>query len=180
MLDLRGLLAGDRQLTFDYELSLNFDPNDSSSILYGVSFPSPMKVTGEITNTAGYMKMTLRLAVDYQTTCARCLSEVTGTFTLDLEKTVASKEMLGELYEDKPEQFSIIENGFLDMDEELLLELEMAFPLRFLCRDDCRGLCQKCGKNLNSGDCGCNTREMDPRFAPLAKLLEQMKNENKK
>jgi uncharacterized protein len=177
-LDLRGLLAGDRLLTFDYELNLNFNPDDTSSVLYGVCFPSPMKVTGEITNTAGYMRMTLRLAVDYQTTCARCLSDVSGEFTLDLEKTVATKEMLGELYEDKPEQFSIVENGFLDMDEELVEELEMAFPIRFLCRDDCKGLCQRCGTNLNLGECDCKSKEFDARLAPLKDILERMKSEN--
>ncbi len=177
-LDLRPLLAGERLLTFDYDLTLSFDPDDTSSFLYGVSFPSPLKVTGEITNTAGYMRMTLTMSVDYQATCARCLSRVTGEFVLDLEKTCASKEMLGELYEDKPEQFAIIENGFLDMDEQLLEELEMAFPIRFLCKEDCLGLCQRCGKNLNEGSCDCTANEIDPRMEPLKKLLEKMKNEN--
>lgn len=176
-LDLRPLLAGDRLLTFDYELTLSFDPEDTSSFLYGVSFPSPMKVKGEITNTAGYMKMTLNMSVVYQATCARCLTEVNGEFNLDLEKTVASKDLLGDLYKDKPEQFVIIENGFLDMDEQLLEELEMAFPIRFLCKEDCRGLCQRCGKNLNLEKCNCKTKEIDPRLAPLARLLEQMEKE---
>ena len=175
-LDLRPLLAGDRLLTFDYELTLNFDPEDTSSFLYGVSFPSPMKVTGEITNTAGYMRMTLNMSVDYSATCARCLTPVSGEFSLDLEKTVAPKDLLGDLYEDRPDDYAIIENGFLDMDEQLLEQLEMEFPIRFLCKDDCRGLCPKCGKNLNEGECGCNTKEVDPRLAPLAKLLEEMKN----
>ncbi|MBQ9085539.1 MAG: hypothetical protein IJY24_07805, partial [Clostridia bacterium] len=58
-LDLRPLLAGDRLLSFDYELPLSVDPDDTASFLYGVSFPSPMKVKGEITNTAGYMRLTL-------------------------------------------------------------------------------------------------------------------------
>ena len=177
-LDLRPLLAGDRELIFDYDLTLDFDPNDSSSFLYGVSFPSPMKVSGKITNTAGYMKMTLTMSVDYQSTCARCLSPLSGEFTLDLEKTVASKEMLSDDSEERQEQFAIIENGFLDMDEQLLEELEMAFPIRFLCRDDCLGLCQRCGKNLNEGKCNCGKDEIDPRLMPLKALLEKMKNEN--
>ena len=64
-LDLRALLAGDRLLEFDYELQLNTDPDDTASFLYGVSFPSPMKVKGDITNTAGYMRMALTASVDY-------------------------------------------------------------------------------------------------------------------
>jgi uncharacterized protein len=175
-LDLRPLLAGDRLLTFDYELPLVCDPEDTASFLYGVSFPSPMKVTGEITNTAGYMRMTLSMSVNYQAECARCLTPVSGCFSLDLEKTVAPRDVLGDLDEDRLDDYAIIEDGFLDMDEQLLEQLEMEFPLRFLCHDDCKGLCQRCGKNLNEGECDCSKKEIDPRMAPLQKLLDEMNN----
>ena len=118
-LDLRPLLAGDRLLTFDYELPLDTASEDTASYLYGVDFPSPMKVKGEITNTAGYMRMTLTTSVKYCTKCARCLSPVCGDFTLDLEKTVAPRNLLGDLDEDKLDEYAIIEDGFLDMDEQL-------------------------------------------------------------
>ena len=174
-LDLRPLLAGDRLLTFNYELSLDIDPEDTSSFLYGVSFPSPMKVKGDITNTAGYMRMHLDMSVDYTAECARCLAPVRGEFSLNLEKTVAPRNLLSDLDEDKLDDYAIIEDGFLDMDEQLRAQLEMEFPVRFLCCDDCKGLCQRCGKNLNEGKCDCVEKEIDPRMAPLQKLLEQMK-----
>ena len=179
-LDLRPLLAGDRLLEFDYELSLDVASEDTVSFLTDVDFPSPMKVSGEITNTAGYMRMTLTMSVDYVAQCARCLAPVTGQFTLDLEKTVAPRNLLGDLDEDKLDEFAIIEDGFLDMDEQLREQLEMEFPMRFLCHEDCKGLCPKCGKNLNEGECNCDHTEIDPRMEPLRKLLEQMKNEENK
>ena len=174
-LDLRPLLAGERLLTFDYELSLDIDPEDTSSFLYGVGFPSPMKVKGDITNTAGYMRMCLDMSVDYTAQCARCLSPISGTFTLDLEKTVAPRNLLGDLDEDKLDDYAIIEDGFLDMDEQLRAQIEMEFPVRFLCKEDCLGLCQRCGRDLNGGPCGCDTREIDPRMEPLRRVLERMK-----
>lgn len=174
-LDLRPLLAGERLLTFEYELTPDIDPEDTSNFLYGVSFSSPMKVKGDITNTAGYMRMTLSASFDYVTSCARCLAPVSGQFSLDLEKTVATKKLLGDLDEDKLDDYAIIEDGFLDVDEPLFAELEMEFPLRFLCSEDCKGLCQRCGKNLNEGKCDCVEKEIDPRLAPLQKLLDQMK-----
>jgi len=176
-LDLRPLLAGDRLLTFEYELPLDIDSEDTASFLWGVGFPSPMKVKGDITNTAGYMRMTVDLSVDYQAECARCLAPVTGTFTLSLEKTVAPRDLLSGLDEDKLDEYAIIEDGFLDIDEQLYEQLEMEFPARFLCREDCLGLCQKCGKNLNEGKCECDHTDFDPRLEPLRKLLERMKNE---
>ena len=178
-LDLRPLLAGDRLLTFDYELPLDTASEDTASYLYGVDFPSPMKVKGEITNTAGYMRMTLTTSVKYCTKCARCLSPVCGDFTLDLEKTVAPRNLLGDLDEDKLDEYAIIEDGFLDMDEQLYEQLEMEFPMRHLCREDCKGLCPKCGKNLNEGECDCDHTDFDPRLEPLRKLLMQMKEEEK-
>ena len=178
-LDLRPLLAGDRLLQFDYELLLDTNSEDTVSFLADVDFPSPMKVSGEITNTAGYMRMTLTMSVDYEAQCARCLAPVNGEFTLDLEKTVAPRNLLGDLDESKLDEFAIIEDGFLDMDEQLLEQLEMEFPLRFLCKDDCKGLCQRCGKNLNEGPCDCSDKEIDPRMEPLRKLLLQMQEEEK-
>ena len=64
-LDLRPLLAGDRLLSFDYEISLDDTSRDAGSFLYGVGFPSPLKVVGDITNTAGYMRMALTMSVEY-------------------------------------------------------------------------------------------------------------------
>ena len=178
-LDLRPMLAGERLLRFEYELPLETDPEDTAGLFYGVGFPSPMKVKGEIVNTAGYMRMALTMSVDYQAACARCLSPLSGSFSLDLEKTVAPRKLLTDLDEDRLDDYAIIDDGFLDLDETLLEQLEMEFPSRFLCKEDCKGLCQKCGHNLNEGDCECDTRDFDPRLEPLRKLLEKMKEENK-
>ena len=178
-LDLRPLLAGDKLLTFDYELKLDTDENDPLSFLSDASFPSPMKVSGDITNTAGYMRMMVTLSVDYESRCARCLTPLSGSFTFDLEKTVAPRDVLADLPEERLDDYVIIEDGFLDIDEQMKEQLELEFPSRFLCSEDCRGLCQKCGKNLNDGECGCTAKDIDPRLLPLQKLLEQMKKENK-
>jgi uncharacterized protein len=54
------------------------------------------------------------------------------------------------------------------MGDVFLLELDT----KNLCSDDCRGLCPGCGVNLNEGQCRCK-KEIDPRLAKLAQLLEQ-------
>ena len=177
-LDIRPLLAGERYFAFDYELMLDGASADSASYLFGVSFPSPMKVSGDITNTAGYMRAEVSLSVDYTAVCARCLTPLNGSFTLDLEKTLATKDMTLDIPEEKLDDYLIIEDGFIDMDEHLIDQLEMEFPSRFLCKDDCLGLCQKCGCNLNHESCNCEAKEIDPRLLPLKAILEKMKLEN--
>lgn len=176
-LDLRGMLCGDvSTIKIDYRLSPAYDSEDPTSKLYGVSFPSPMEIKGEIVNTAGYMRMHLELSQEYSAECARCLSEVRGVFTVPLDKTVATADVLAGLPEDKLDDYAVVEDGFLDIDEQLTELMEIEFPSRFLCSPDCRGLCSKCGKNLNEGPCGC-TADPDPRLAPLRLLLEKMKRE---
>lgn len=46
----------------------------------------------------------------------------------------------------------------------------LALPMKKLCTEDCKGLCYKCGKNLNEGACECNRNEIDDRWKPLQKL----------
>ena len=69
----------------------------------------------------------------------------------------------------------IVEDGFLEVDEQLVEMLTLEFPSKLLCREDCAGLCPQCGKNLNNGPCACSKQETDPRLAPLAAWLERHK-----
>ena len=70
------------------------------------------------------------------------------------------------------DDYIFIEDKKLDLlapvEEQLMLEM----PSKTLCREDCRGLCQKCGKNLNEGPCTCEEHEVDPRLAILKTLLK--------
>ena len=178
-LDLRALLA-DQCRTFPvrFELEAKADSKDHFSGLNDVRFTSPVSVEGSITNTAGYIRMSLTLSVDYVATCARCLKDVPGSFSFDVERTVVTPAMTEGLTEDRIDELVIVEDGFLDVDELLLEVLELSIPFRFLCREDCKGLCSKCGKDLNEGQCGCVTKEIDPRMEPLRALLERMKAED--
>lgn len=177
-LDLRPLLSEDiRTLAVDFTLPPPMEEEDGAlGTLYGVVFPHPLHVCGEITNTAGYMRMELSASIPYEVPCARCLEEVCGTFSFRFEKTVAPANLLTNIAEEDADDYVIVRDGFLDVDEELLEMLELDFPSKILCHEDCKGLCPKCGKNLNHGTCTCPTKELDPRLAPLAKLLEKYRD----
>ena len=75
-------------------------------------------------------------------------------------------------YEDTDDYIEIVD-GMLDIETVSAEQLMMEFPVKELCSDDCRGLCSKCGKDLNTGECGCEKKEIDPRLAILQKLLEK-------
>lgn len=135
----------------------------------GVTPAADARVTGEITDSAGYMRLTLGASVDFCGVCARCLAPVKDTFTVELERTVAAENTLSEQQlEENVDEYAVIRGGMLDLDELIGEEIFLTFPMRVLCSPDCPGLCPKCGKPLKDGPCGCQTREIDPRLAILA------------
>ena len=70
------------------------------------------------------------------------------------------------------EKYFIYDNDTLDITDIVRESILAELPQKVLCKDDCRGLCPKCGKNLNQGQCDCDLHEVDPRLAILAKLKE--------
>ncbi len=127
---------------------------------------SPAYAKGCVRNIAGALVFTASLEVAVLCKCARCLLEFTKHISLNVE--VALAESLQD--ENNPDIF-LLEGNFADPDEILRTAFVLEMPQRFLCSEDCKGLCGKCGKNLNDGPCSC-TDETDPRFAVLRQLLE--------
>ncbi len=185
-LDLRPLLSGEKkELAFSFTLVPDV-VEDPMSSLYRVTFPSPLSCNGTVVNNAGYMRMSLCVSAGYTAFCSRCLTPVSGEFSYHLEKTVVPSGMLSNISEDEADDYAIIHDGFLDMDDELLELLELEFPQKLLCREDCKGLCPHCGADLNHEACTCKNDDIDPRMAPLRALYEKLraeeeaeKNENK-
>jgi hypothetical protein len=101
-----------------------------------------------------------------------CLSR---ELTFDLSKNVA---VSGSLQDEDNDDYVIVEDRALMLDEivEELLFLEL--PSRDLCSEDCLGICFKCGKDLNEGGCSCVTKEIDPRLAALSRFLTDSEDNN--
>ena len=169
-LDVGPLLRGEKnRITFDYMLEPI--PMDR------VEFKDDAHVVGEITNSAGYMQLKAKAHLAYETECDRCLDPVNGEFVLDFERVVADEGTLTEeQIEDNVDEYVIVDNGQLDIDEQLTEALLLDFPRKILCSDDCPGLCPKCGKPRRDGDCGCPTKEIDPRLAILKTFFDEDKN----
>ncbi len=164
--DLKPLLRGEvNSIKLDFTLPLELE---------GVRFEREAHAVGEITDKAGYMRLALRVSVPYVAECARCLDEVHGVFTDDLERTVVTKGSVSdeELDENIDEYAVLNENGELEIDEEIAETVVLSFPKKLLCSEDCAGLCPVCGKRKKDGDCGCVVKEIDPRLAVLKKLLD--------
>ena len=168
ILDMLPILSGALQ-QIDFEFS--FRPSEDSllaTVYSDVDFAEPIIVTGYVKNMAGYMMLSADVKVSYSTVCARCVEPVSNVLEISFEKDIASSADVSSDNDD----YIIIEDKKLDVlpsvEEQIMLEM----PSKTLCKEDCRGLCYKCGKNLNEGECSCEKHEVDPRLAILKTLLK--------
>ena len=173
VVDVAPLLRGEvKKIDIDYILL--------TEQLDGVSFEDA-HVVGVLTDNSGYMRLKLQATLFYHGECARCLAPVDGVFSLDFERTVTTEGTIDEeRLEELEDEYVVLQGHELSVDDALLEELALSFPTRLLCSEDCEGLCPKCGKPKREGDCGCPTKEIDPRLAVLAKFFDSDKEENKK
>ena len=149
-------------LPFDYELDLSpVEWNGQKPFVRAVH------ITGRVRNMAGAMVLSAKLSCVLSLVCDRCARP------FEREKTVEYETLLAfELANGESDDIVLLDkDGELELDalmeEVFLLEMDT----KNLCSQDCRGLCPGCGADLNVEPCRCK-REIDPRLAKLAQLLE--------
>ena len=148
-------------LSFDYTMDL------SSVGLNGVyPFVSPVEVKGSARSRDGFPRLNAEVSFDFSIPCDRCAEEI------DRRYHYSFSHILEQSLEDgDQDRYVEVKNDTLDLDELLREDILLELPTKFLCREDCRGLCSVCGKNLNKGPCGCTVSEGDPRMQVLKDLL---------
>ena len=126
----------------------------------------PVLAEGRVTNHAGALVLegTARSVLDLA--CDRCGKAFSREKVVALDSLVAH-----ELEDDENDEIILLEGNELDLDDVVTTAFILAMDTKNLCSDDCKGLCAKCGVNLNEGICRCKP-EVDPRLAALAQLLD--------
>lgn len=149
-----------------FEMSL-----DLSGETFGSCQPvsEPVRCAGQVRNTAGVLILTGSLRTTLHGVCDRCAKEFDREISFPVEAVLA-RELTNEGDCD-PWTF-LLDGESADLDEIMTTAFVLSMDSKLLCREDCQGLCPRCGRDLNDGPCGCRP-EPDPRFAALQKLLDQ-------
>ena len=104
--------------------------------------------------------------------CDRCLEEVDRVFPIRIEKEF---DLTGSDAERSMEGLNYMTGTNLDVDQLIFGEILVSWPMKVLCREDCRGICKRCGANLNLAECQCRKTEPDPRMAAIQDIFNQFK-----
>ena len=163
-LDLRDvILVPDAEKSFQCQVDL------SDLEFYGRKpIVRPVLAQGSVVNHAGALVLNGTARSELDLVCDRCGKKFSW------EKVVALDMLLADELEqeDSEDEIFLLDGNELDLDELVTTAFVLAMDTKNLCSEDCKGLCAKCGADLNLGPCGCRP-EVDPRLAALAQLLDK-------
>ncbi len=149
-----------------FQTSLNL-----SDLMFGTCYPvsEPVLASGTVRNTAGVLVMTGNIETCLHGVCDRCATEFTADVDIPINVVLVT-ELTNEDSED--EWVFPLEADSANLEEIVRTVFVLNMDSKLLCKPDCKGLCCRCGKNLNDGPCECR-KELDPRFAALQQLLDK-------
>ena len=166
-----------RQIRADTEhLARRFDPSAFDLQEEEFTITAPVELDADVRKDANKARLVGRVKTTLECACSRCLEPfsvpVDAPFDLlflpiaentgDEEQEVAEDDVGVSYYRDDA----------IDLGDVMREQFFLALPMKPLCREDCRGLCPVCGSNRNREPCECQGGWVDPRMAPLKKLLE--------
>ncbi len=163
----KGLVNVNQFLDGDRRFCLSFPPVPGHSVEGQVSADVTLSRRDRDIFVKGVVKFTHRLQ------CARCLREIlrpreekiqilyTPSRLLDTELELTEADVNTLFYE----------GDLIDLEQPIRDAIVLSMPMKLLCKPDCKGLCPRCGKNLNEEECGCEGEVVDPRWKALEKLL---------
>lgn len=136
-------IAGDSK-NISYSISL-----DELKDIHGYNFASPIAVNGGLFNRAGVVY--LRYSVDFTllAACDRCLKETEKVYRFDFEHIVVPSVSSDN------DEYIVAEGESIDMNEIAVTDLLLRLPSKYLCMEECKGLCMVCGCDLNESECDC-------------------------
>lgn len=156
-----------------WEVPFELEAYEGAEGKYPVVSSEPVIIT---VKNLGKRKLALtgRTQVKLSIPCSRCLEPVVYpcdlSFDEELDMNVSEEERVKDLDEQ-----SYLTGYNLDADRLVCNELSLSLPMKVLCKEDCKGICNRCGANLNYETCGCDTRSLDPRMAVIQDIFKQFK-----
>lgn len=131
-------------------------------------FDKGVKISGSISNNGKSLAFKADCSGVMSTKCARCMKDIDVAINFEVDEFLAQDD--GTVSEDSD---IILFDGYtVDIDDIVMNSFLMNISGKYLCKEDCKGLCSKCGADLNEGDCGCDHDDIDPRWAALADIMK--------
>ncbi len=136
-------------------------------------FPEPLGCTATVARSLETYNVKARIDCLIRGECCRCLAPAEMQVRADMQLLVQRREAAEEELEALEDQeMDILDPGAKEMDlkEHMRDDVILELPHRLLCKEECKGLCPTCGRDLNEGSCSCSGEAADPRWAALGNI----------
>ena len=130
-------------------------------------FVTPVHIVGDIRAFASSAELHVTVSYAFSMPCNRCLAETRKELSHSISHVLVNKLNEEEDFDD----YIVVEGDTLDLDDLIYSDVILLTPSKYVCSEDCKGLCPTCGKNLNEGECACDKQHTDPRLEALRQLL---------
>ena len=131
-----------------------------------LKFSTPVSVTGKVTNNGDVLNFIANVSGNIAVQCYRCLRETTKPFSFEMK----------EILSDQPcenEEIVCFQGDGIDLTDLLVQQILLQVPMKYLCDEQCKGLCAQCGSDLNEDTCTCIKETIDPRMEVLKNLFKE-------
>lgn len=136
---------------------------------YAKFFKNPIKINGSVKNDFGMITLKYTVSFSYTDSCISCLKQI----NIDKEtEFVHNLKISRDLDAGDFGSEVIVTGEELDLGKIVLEDIILTCETDLLCKEDCKGLCPKCGTDLNEHTCSCIQKEVDPRFAVLLDYMD--------
>lgn len=146
---------------FDYQLDLSEQELNGSK-----PFASPVRISGHAGNYTGIVELHATADFTLETACDRCAKPISLSLATKIFHTLVTS-----LNDETNDELLLVNELRFNLDELVTEDIFLDLPSKLLCSEDCKGICSKCGADLNAGSCSCE-KEVDPRLAALEQLLD--------
>lgn len=165
IVDLSGVL---KETGNKIELNGRLDLDDVRYLGEDFHFVTAPTIEGSVFNNGKSLVLTATVHLCLGVKCARCMKDICENLSFDLEESLIRQEENSD-----PDGDAVVfEGNEIDITEIVQTGFFMNVPGKFLCSEDCKGLCPECGQNLNDGECSCDKGVIDPRWEALKKIMD--------
>jgi len=137
----------------------------------------PVSAAGKIERHIASVQVMGNVSGQVEIDCTRCLQPVEQPLSIDFDVEYLTEGGLGGDGEHEVHTSDLetdeLQGPTLDLKHLAREQILLDIPDQFFCHENCKGLCEKCGENLNLIDCNCGQDEMDPRWAALKDLKKE-------
>ena len=164
-------IRGQKGASFPFSFDEDFEPFEIGGEV--IKFLQPVSIAGTATNAGASILLQGLISSIIQRRCSRCLSEHRVKIETSFMEEYVEETSVGLLDDERYEDAHRYKGYTLDIADEVLKSILVDLPMKALCSEDCRGICPRCGKDLNSGVCNCSEMALDPRLEQLREWFRE-------